>query len=94
MLGAMRGLTKNDWKGLFAVICCALIFGPILWTFGFALLVLVVAAFIVPPLYAAVFFFDGDWLYGIAALIIWIIALRFRRPMMRWTLQGIEYGSI
>jgi hypothetical protein len=90
----MPGLTKNDWKGLLSVLWRVLIFGPILWIVGSALLMLIIAAFVLPPIYAAVAFFNGDWLYGIAALITWILVLRFRRPILRWALEGIEYGSI
>ena len=90
----MRGLTKNDCKGLWAILWRVLIFGPILWTLGLALLLLVIAAFVAPPLYAAVAFFTSDWLSGIAALIVWLILLRLRRRILRWALEGIEYGSI
>jgi hypothetical protein len=61
---------------------------------GFVLLLLVIAAFVAPPLYAALAFFTGDWFFGIAALAAWAVLLRFRRPMLHWTLEGIEYASI
>jgi hypothetical protein len=90
----MLGLTKNDWKGLWAILWRVLIFGPILGILGLALLLLVIAAFAAPPLYAALAFITGDWLFGIAALLAWFVVLRFRRPILRWTFEGIEYASI
>lgn len=71
-----------------------LIFGPIVWILGLALLLLVMTAFVVPPIYAILAFYTGDWLFGIVALAGWAVVLRFRRPLLRWTLEGIEYGSI
>jgi len=94
LLDAMSGLTKNDWKGLWAILWRVLIFGPILWILGFALLLLVTGAFVAPPIYAAVAFFSGDWLFGIAAIIAWFVVLHFRRPLLRWTFEGIEYAGI
>ena len=90
----MPHLTKNEWKGLWAILWRVLIFGPILGLFGLAWLVAVIAAFVAPPIYAALAFFDGDWFYGIAALSGWALVLRFRRPILRWTLEGIEYAGI
>ena len=85
---------EKDWKGLWAILWRVLIFGPILWFLGLALLFVVIAAFVAPPIYAALAFFTGDWLFGIGALIPWFVVLRFRRPILRWTFEGIEYGSI
>ena len=90
----MARLTKDDYKGLWAVLWRVLILGPILWILGLALLVLVMGAFVAPPLYAALAFFTGDWVFGVAALIGWFVVLRFRRPLLRWALEGIEYAGI
>jgi len=90
----MSGVSKNDWKGLWAVLWRTLILGPIVWILGLVLLFLVLALLIVPPFYAVLAFFNGDWLFGILALTGWLVVLRFRRPMLRWTLKGIEYGDI
>jgi len=59
----MPGITKNDWKGLWVVLWRVLIFGPIVWTFGLAFLLAVMAALVAPPCYAALAFFSGDWLF-------------------------------
>ena len=93
-LDVMPGLTKNDRKGLWAILWRVLVFGPIVWIVGLALLVLLIGAFVVPPIYAALAFFTGDWLLSIAALIPWFVVIRFRRPILRWALEGIDYGSI
>ncbi len=90
----MPRLTKNDWKGLWAIFWRVLVFGPVLWVLGSALLLLVIAAFAGPPIYAAGAFISGDWIFGIMALAVWAVVLRFRRPILHWTLEGIEYGGI
>ncbi|MBE0545552.1 MAG: hypothetical protein IH623_29805 [Verrucomicrobia bacterium] len=90
----MPGLTKNDWRGLWSVLWRILILGPIVWILGLALLLLVLAAFVVPPIYAILALYTGDWLFGIVALAGWAVVLRFRRPLLRWTFEVIEYGSI
>jgi len=90
----MSGVSKNDWKGLWAVFWRTFVFGPAVWIFGLALLLLVFAAFILPPLYAVLAFFTGDWFWGILALTGWLIVLRFRRPILHWALEGIECGGL
>ena len=90
----MQHPAKIDWKSLWGVLWRVLLFGPILWVLGSALLTLVIGAFLAPPLYAAFAFYFGDWFRGIVALAAWTVVLRFRRPILRWTLDGIEYGSI
>lgn len=71
-----------------------LILGPIVWILGLALLLLVLGAFVVLPIYAILAFYTGDWLFASVALAGWTVVLRFRGPLLRWTLEGIEYGSI
>ena len=94
MVDAMPRLTKNGWKGLWAVLWRALLFGPILGVLGSALLFLVIAAFLVPPLYAVFAFFTGDWIFGLMALVVWGVVLWFHRPILDWTLEGFEYAGI
>ena len=90
----MPDLTKNEWRGLWAILWRVLIFGPILGVVGLALLVLVMAAFVAPLPYAALAFLTGDWLRGTAALLGWFVVLRFRRPIFRWTFEGMAYSNI
>ena len=90
----MSRLTKNDWKGLWAILWRVLIFGPVLGILGLVLFFLVIAAFVAPPFYAGFAFFAGDWIFGIIALAVWAVVLRFRRPILRWTLEGIEHVGI
>ncbi len=85
---------KTDWKSLWAILWRVLLLGPVLGVLGLALLLLAAAAFVAPPLYAALAFSNGDWFVGIAALAVWAGVLRFRRPVWRWTLEGIEYASL
>jgi hypothetical protein len=90
----MPRLTKNDWKGLWAVLWRVLVLCPILWLVGSALLLVLMAALVLPPFYAVAAIFTGDWLFAAAALLGLFVVLRFRRPLLRWTLQSIEYGSL
>lgn len=87
-------MTKNDWQGLWAILWRVLIFVPILGILGLALLVLVIAAFVAPPIYSVFAFLTDDWICGIMALAVWVVVLRFRRPILRWTLEGIEHASL
>jgi len=90
----MSSVSKSDWKGLWSVLWRTLILGPVVWILGLALLALVFAAFILPPFYVVLAFFTGDWFCGILTLTGWLIVLCFRRPILRWALEGIEYGGI
>jgi hypothetical protein len=90
----MLGLSKNEWKGLWAILWRVLLLGPIVGIIGIAWLQVVFAALFLPPFYAAFAYYSGDWLFGVATLIGWLIVLRFGRPLLRWTFQGIEYASI
>ena len=94
MLDSMPGLTRNDLKGLWAILWRSLILGPILWILGLGLFTLVIGAFLGLPFYAVLAFLTGDWLWGIVALIAWGVLLRFRRPILRWALEGIEYAGL
>lgn len=71
-----------------------LIFGPFVWILGLAVLFLVITAFAGLPIYAILAFYTGDWALGIAAVAGWTVVLRFGRPLLRWTLEGIQYGSL
>ncbi len=90
----MPRAAKTDWRSLWGILWRILIFGPILWTLGSALLVVVIAVFIGLPVYAVVAFYTGDWYWGVVALGAWAVVLRFRRPILRWTLEGIEYAGL
>lgn len=90
----MNGQTKSDRKGLWGILWRSLVLGPIIWISGSLLLTLIIAAFVAPPLYAVFALLAGDWVLGIAALIPWFALLCFRKPILRWTFEGIEYGGI
>ena len=90
----MARLAKDECKGLWAILWRVLLFAPICWLLGSAWLLVVMAAYIAAPVYAALAFFAEDWVLGAAALAVWLVVLRFRRPILRWTLEGIEYGGI
>ncbi|MBN9693604.1 MAG: hypothetical protein J0M24_25440 [Verrucomicrobia bacterium] len=90
----MPGLTKNDWKGLWAILWRTLVFGPVVWVVGTILLAVIIGAFVTPPAYALLAFLAGDWFLGLAALIPWFVLLCFRQRISRWAFAGIEHGGI
>jgi hypothetical protein len=85
---------RTDWKSLWGILWRVLLLGPIFWLLGMALLLLVIGAFAAPPLYAVFAFVSGDWFFGIVAIAAWAVVLYFRRPILRWALEGIEYASL
>lgn len=90
----MFGLTRNDIKGLWAILWRTLILAPLLWLLGLVLFALLIGAFVLPPVYAVFAIFIGCWLWGVAALVPWFILLHYRRPILRWLLEGMEHASM
>jgi hypothetical protein len=84
---------KDDLKPLWAIFWRLLILAPFLWILGLGLFVAIFVAFIAPPFYSVIAFISGDYLYGIAILIGWLVLLRFRKPMFRWAFDGIQYSG-
>jgi hypothetical protein len=90
----MFGLTKNDCRGLWAVLWRVLILVPIAWILGLVLLVTVLSVLIASPFYAVILFLEGHWLLGPLVFLGWLPVFRYRTGIMRWLLDGIEYASI
>lgn len=86
--------SKNDAKGVWAVLWRVLVFGPFVWIAGFAIMLLVMGAFALPPIYATVAFISGGWPLGIAVLIPWFVLLRYRRQIFCWALGGVDHGCV
>jgi hypothetical protein len=91
---AMPRPSKTDWKSLWGILWRVLLLGPIFGLLRLALLLLVIGAFAAPPLYAVFAFVSGNWFLGIVAVAAWAVVLRFRRPILHWALEGIEYASL
>jgi hypothetical protein len=89
----MPRLTKHDWQGLWAILWRVLVLCPVLWTFGFAWLVLVLTALVLPPIWAVCTCLNGDWLVGLLVAAVWPMTWRYYRRILAWTFQGIEYAS-
>ena len=90
----MLGLTKDDARGFWAVVWRALLLMPIMWGAGIALLVGVLFVFIGLPVQCMISFIFGDWFQGLIEFAIWITALRYGRPLLRWTFQGYEWTHL
>ena len=90
----MPSFSRNDAKGVWAVLWRVLVFGPFVWIAGVAIMLLVMGAFALPPIYASAAFISGDWALGIAALLPWFVLLHYRRPIFRWAFEGFDHGSV
>ena len=90
----MPNFSKNDAKGVWAVLWRVLVFGPFVWIAGVAIMLLVMGAFALPPIYATTAFTSGDWPIGIAVLIPWFVLLRYHRQIFRWAFEGFDHGSV
>ncbi len=90
----MQQSRKPDWKSLWGILWRVLLLGPIFGLLGLGLLLLVIGAFVAPPIYAVFAFASGYWFFGVLAVAAWAVVLRFRRPILRWTLEGFEYASL
>jgi len=88
------GLTKAEWKSLWAVLWRGLIIAPFLWVIGLVMFLAVLTVFLAPAAYVAYAFIIGDWFFGALALIGWFMLIRFGWPLLRWVFQGIEYTGI
>ena len=86
-------LTKNDWRGLWAVLWRFLLFGPILLPIGFVILVVAMAATVAPFAYAAVLMTSGHFLLGMLLAFLWSAALWLARPVFDWLFEGLEYAT-
>ena len=87
---AMSDSRKADLKPLWAIFWRVLILVPFLWVLGIGLLAVVVGTFLLLHaafISAVIAFVAGDYLYGIAALIGWLVLLRFRNLCSRWVLD-------
>jgi hypothetical protein len=93
-----RGLTNQDWKGLWAVLWRLALFGTILLPVCTALLTFLFAFLLVPPIYAIFVFAAGDVVTGSVVAVIWLMSMVFGRRVLRRLFAGIsegwEYGSI
>lgn len=90
---AVPRLTPSHCGALWAVLWRMLLLTPLLWVLGLVLLASVIAAFVAPPVCAACAFVSGERVFALEILVPWILLLSFGRPVLRWTLQGIEYAS-
>jgi hypothetical protein len=89
-----RVLTKEDWKSLWGILWRVLLFGPILFPLGVAILVLILGFLLIPPCYALLAITSGDVLLGLAVGGVWLVLLRFSRRLLRKVFEGWEYTGI
>jgi hypothetical protein len=85
-----RGLTKDEWKILWAILWRLLVFGPILMTLGLAMFGVVMAFLLCPPVLAAIDFFTGSIWLGLLILGVWFAAVWFSRKWLRKFFKEFE----
>lgn len=87
-------MTKVEWQAMWRVLWRVVFLGPVLWLLGLGWMLVVLAAIISPPVLAVNAYLNGSWPLGLAALCLGSVVLRFCRPVLRWTFQGIEWASL
>jgi len=87
-------MTKAEWQALWRILWRVVLVGPVLWLLGLGWMLLVLAAFIAPPIFAVDAFLNGSWFPLMSALALWLVVLRFGRTVLRRTFQGIEWASL
>jgi hypothetical protein len=88
------GMTKGDWKNLWAILWRMLLFGPVLLPLGFALLLLISVVAFGPICYGLVLILGGHTFWGCTVLAAWLIVLRMARPVFRRVFDGIKYAGV
>jgi len=85
---------RSDLKALWSVGWRMILLTPIVVPLGFAVLILAVASLFLPPLYAIICLFTGDYFLSFIALVLWALWLRFGRMILRAVFEGFEHGSL
>ena len=70
-----------------------ILFAPI-GILGVVAFTLVLGLWMLPPMYAAILIYGGDYLWAVLTLIGWGLWLRFGGPVRRFVSEGWEHGSL
>ena len=92
-MGELDRNHASHTRGLWGVCWRMFLLTPI------ALLGLVVFAFVIclsffPPAYAVIALVGGDYLMALLSLAIWLVWLKFGKPIRRFTYVGFEHGGV
>lgn len=64
-------------RGIWAIAWRALLLGPIAIPLGYAVLIAWLASLVVPPIYAGICVYAGDYPLGALTAAVWVAWLRF-----------------
>jgi hypothetical protein len=85
----LRGEAKAMWG-----LCWRMILWAPIGILGVGALTLVIGLLIIPPLYAAILVYGGDYFWAALTLIGWGLWFRFGGPVRRFVNEGWEDGSL
>jgi hypothetical protein len=71
-----------------------LLLSPVVGVLGSLALVTVLGLNIAPPFLAVRFLISADYLWALPTAILWLVWLRFGKPVRRLVFEGFEHGSI
>ncbi len=86
-------LRQGEAKALWGLCWRMVLLAPI-GILGVALLTLVFALSILPPFYAILLIYLGDYLWAVLTLVGWGVWFRFGKPVRRLVDEGWEHGSL
>lgn len=61
---------------------------------GIVALAFVLGLTVLLPAYAIISFVDGKHVVALVVVALWLIWLRFARPVCRFVFEGFEHGSL
>ena len=61
---------------------------------GLLLFAVVLGLTVGPLVYGVICFLDGSYVLALLALALWIVWLRYARPVCRYILEGFEHGNL
>jgi hypothetical protein len=86
-------LRQGEAKALWGLCWRMVLLAPI-GILGVVLFTLVLGLWMLPPFYAAILIYCGDYLWAVLTLIGWGVWLRFGGPVRRFVYEGWEHGSL
>ena len=86
-------LQQGEAKAMWGLCWRMILFAPI-GILGVVAFTLVLGLSMLPPVYAAILIYGGDYLWAVLTLIGWGFWLRFGGPVRRLVSEGWEHGSL
>jgi hypothetical protein len=86
-------LRQGEAKALWGLCWRMILLAPI-GILGVVLFTLVLGLWMLPPFYAAILVYSGDYLWAVLTLIGWGVWLRFGGRLRRFVYEGWEHGSL